>query len=162
MSNENLTDEFIAVMQAMAKTVENPGARGSVKGCHDERNYDVVSKDGKSRFTLLVRQSRLMPHSFSCGLRWRVPAGGEVILVRYNGSDHPHKNSIEGDKFDNAFHIHLATARYAAASKRVEHFAETTTRFCDVAGALQCLLADWNIAGLPSAEGGHGPQGVLL
>lgn len=162
MNLETFTDEFIAQLRLVPKKVENPGARRTGKARHSGHNYDVVSDDRQHRFTLFVRQSTLIASSFSCGLRWHVPAGGEAMLARYNGSDHAHRNSIEGDVFDGVCHIHSATQRYASLNRKLEHFAEATTRYSDQEGALQCLLVDWNISGLRPAAGAFGEQSTFL
>lgn len=51
---------------------------------------------------------------------------------------------MEGNKFYN-FHIHTATQRYQDASKREEIYAEETTSYSDIKGALKCLLKDCNV-----------------
>jgi hypothetical protein len=141
-----LTDAFIAELKALPKRISNPGARNSAKERHIERNYQV-SADGHE-FHIFMRQSALVLTGFSCGLVWHAPDGSRPILARYNGSDHPHLNPIEGDRVDFLFHIHTRTERYAAIGRKPEHFAEPTDRFRDSTGALRCLLLDWNIAGL--------------
>lgn len=143
------TDDGIAALLAMKKTVTNPDTKTRQKGQHLERNYDVEAADG-TKFGLYTRQSVLLPDNFSCGLRWRGPGGGEdVCLVRYNGPAHPHRNAIEGGRFVNQCHIHSATSRYMARlNGPAEGFAEPTTRYNDLRGALVCLMEDCKIEGL--------------
>jgi hypothetical protein len=149
-----ITDVVVARLKALPKRIENPRARNTKKEKHQERNYEVTG--GGERFSIFVRQSARVPDGFSCGLLWLPSGGGKVILARYNGADHPHRNTIEGDRVDFTFHVHTATERYAQAGAKTEHYATATTRFSDVNGALRALLADWNVAGLeqPAAESG--------
>ena len=72
-----------------------------------------------------------------------------MTLVRYNGSDHEHSNPLDSaTPLPLACHIHRATAKYMAAGRKAEHYAETTDRYCDLNGALKALLHDCNISGL--------------
>lgn len=160
MSLSFLTDAFVEKLRAMQKIVENPRARQTSKLKHFERNFDIVSTDRSERFTVFMRQSTLIPNSFSAGLRWHSPRDGDVILTRYNGGDHPHRNPLEGEDFAGACHIHLATERYVLENRKTEHFAERTQRYADLAGALQCLAADWCISGFKIDE--DSGQGQLL
>ena len=50
--------------------------------------------------------------------------------------------TIEGEMVT-GFHIHIATERYQR-EKNVFGYAQSTTRYSDVNGALQCLLSDAN------------------
>ncbi len=151
-----ITDEQIAHLKALAKTVTNPRAREISKARHLERNYTV--KAGREEFKLYTRQSVLIHDNFSCGLSWTAPDGTKFTLARYNGSDHPHYNPIEGDRdAEFTFHIHEVTERYAAVGRKPEHFAQPTSRYNTLDGALACLLLDWNISGLEMS-----PQDQLL
>ena len=143
------TDEGIEALITMKKTVLNPAAKDRQKGQHVECDYEVAAVDGSEEFGLYTRQSLLDPDSFSCGLRWKRPGGEDVTLVRYNGPAHPHRNAIEGVRFVNQCHIHRATVRYMARlNSPDEAFAEATTKYKDLRGALQQLLTDCNIGGL--------------
>lgn len=126
----DITDVLIARLKALPKRIENPRARLSNKERHQERNYDVAG--GEENFRIFVRQSSSVPDGFSCGLIWLPRGDIKVTLARYNGSDHPHHNGIEGTRVDFEFHIHTATERYWLNGSKVEHFAEATDRFSDV------------------------------
>lgn len=52
-------------------------------------------------------------------------------------------NHIENTKSD-GFHIHCATSRYQAIARAEDGYAVPTTRYCDINGAVQCLLNDAN------------------
>jgi hypothetical protein len=62
-------------------------------------------------------------------------------LRRYNGKSHEHTNKIEGNTFYE-FHIHTATERYQDRGMDEDAFAEPTTRFSDLNGAIDCMVAD--------------------
>lgn len=143
-----LTDEEIDALLKMRKTVQNPRARRLEKRGSEQVNYEVVSDSGEN-FRLFVRQNMRIPDGFSAGLLYEPSSGPPVILTRYNGSDHEHTNPLENGKpLPPACHIHRATARYIAAGRKSEHFAETTDRYSDVDGALRALICDCNIEGL--------------
>ena len=56
---------------------------------------------------------------------------------------------IEGSRFVNQCHVHRATARYIGRlGGQDEGYAEATTRYADLRGALRCLLRDCNVLGL--------------
>ena len=145
MDQKSLTDQILADLKAMPKRMKNPNAKIATKGRHTERNIEIVTLSGEHSFTLFERQATLDPHNFSCGLKWNASKSQHVILTRYNGSNHPHTNHIEGDEFEYSCHIHIATERYIEAGHKPEHYARTTDRYNDLDGAVKCLLEDWNI-----------------
>lgn len=148
MDIENLTDETIQFLIKEPKTVTDKKVKVTQKMKHNEKNLIAKSLDGKRTYILFVRQSLLVKNSFTCGLRLQ-RKNGDIILTRYNGSDHPHSNTIEDEKFNSHCHIHIATERYINSGQKVEKYAEKTTRYENVNGALMCLLADCNVKGYP-------------
>jgi hypothetical protein len=146
VQEDGVDETAITRLKSLAKQITNARARETAKEKHLQRDYRVTG--GSEEFSVFVRQSSLIRESFSAGLVWHAPNGQKIILARYNGSDHPHLNHIEGSRVDFTCHIHTATARYIDAGRKPEHFAEQTTRFRDAEGALHCLLLDWNITGL--------------
>ena len=148
MASEILTDEQIAVLLQLPKRVENSNARALDEGKHIRRDFRVISSDGSHEFALFTRQSVLLPQSFSAGLRWLAKSGDSVMLIRCNGSDHPHYNKIERDQFEFTCHIHQATERYLAAGKKDEGCAQTTKEYRTLEGALHHIVQQCKIAGL--------------
>lgn len=148
MAAEILTDEQIKSLIDMPKRVENPGAKTRTEGKHIRRDFRVKSLDEKYEFALFTRQSTLLPDSFSTGLRWLSQSGETIMLVRFNGSSHPHSNTLEDERFEFKPHIHQATERYLTAGKKDEGYAEATKDFKTIHGALHCLVKKCNIAGL--------------
>jgi hypothetical protein len=148
MSLVTLTDAQIAELLSCPKRVENPAARQKAEGKHLRRDFRVVSDDGRHDFILFTRQSTVISDNFSAGLRWKSKTGEEVILARCNGSDHPHGNSIEREGFGAQTHVHRATERYILAGKKAESFAQPTTAYRTLAGALHELTRLANVRGL--------------
>ena len=150
MSVLTLTDAQIDELLRTPKRVQNPASREREDGKHLRRDYRVASDDGRHEFILFTRQSTVIKDGFSAGLRWRSKTGEEVILLRCNGSDHPHVNALERDRFESEFHVHKATERYILAGKRSEGHAEPTDAFQTLGGALHEVMRIANISGLTS------------
>jgi len=148
MSLSALTDAQIQELLACPKRVQNPGSKSRVDGKHIRRDFQVTSVDDRHQFVLFTRQSLIISDSFSAGLRWKSKSGEDVILMRCNGSDHPHGNSIEQFDFTAQPHVHQATERYIVAGKRAETFAEPTKQYATLTGALHELVRLTNISGL--------------
>ena len=101
-----------------------------------------VDGDSGSEFRLITRQSAHASLDFSVILGVRVPRSNLIFrLLRYNGRSHRHTNAIEGDGFYD-FHIHRATERYQERGAKEESYAETTERYRDLDGALDCMIED--------------------
>jgi len=158
MEPSDLTDALVERLRLLPKRVQNPRVRLTIKGKHQEKNFDVSAVGGDETFALFIRQSILIPESFTAGLALVQPGGARLILVRYNGADHEHHNPIEGERFSHVFHIHTATERYAQLSRRVEKYAVETTRFTSVVSALKCLAEDWSITPVPDLGDLHSPS----
>ncbi len=148
MGLETLTDEKIAQLLACPKRVENPQSREKTEAKHRRRDFRVVSEDGAHRFTLFTRQSTRIADGFSAGLLWHAKSGEDVILMRCNGSDHPHPNVLERQRIEFLCHVHVLTERYILANRKGEGFAEVTDAYRTVAGALHELMRRANIQGL--------------
>lgn len=148
MSIETLTDEHIAQLLTMPKSVENARAKEKIEGKHLRRDYSICSEDGVHRFTLFTRQSTKIPDGFSAGLLWHAQSGESIILIRCNGSDHPHPNVLERERIEYQCHIHVLTERYITAGRKGEGFAEAVQTYHTLAGALHELACRAHIAGL--------------
>lgn len=119
---------------------------------HKERELDVTGASG-SEFQIIVRQSVINPLDFSVILGYSMPKSSVLFrLRRYNGRSHEHTNRIEGITFYD-FHIHTATERYQEAGYAEEYYAETTNRYADLNGAIQCLLQDCAFELPPGTQG---------
>lgn len=143
-----LSDEEIGRLIGLRKIITNPKARRLDKRGSGQLNYDAQADTGE-RFKIYLRQNLRIPEGFSCGLLYLADNGDSVTLARYNGSDHPHANPLDGGALlAPACHIHRATERYMRAGRKAEHFAEATSRYSDLTGALQALTQDCNVLGL--------------
>jgi hypothetical protein len=108
---------------------------------HMRRDFEITSNMGNA-FMVAIRQSMLNTFDFSVILCYQMPGLSTLFrLRRYNGKSHYHSNPIENTVF-REFHIHTATARYQLRGPKEEHFAETTNRYADLDGAIDCLLND--------------------
>ncbi|MCX6178278.1 MAG: hypothetical protein NT163_02730 [Chlorobiales bacterium] len=155
MAFESITDEFIEELISCRKMVSNPKTREVVKPGHKQINYIVKALDDSGHiFELFARQNLAdgMADDFSCGLRWLAPNGESLIICRYNGSSHPHRNKVENNSLGLVYHIHRVTERYIAANQKPDGFASETDRYLTQQEALHCLLKDCRIEGLTSGE----------
>ncbi|CAI9896057.1 TPA: hypothetical protein RQ837_001972 [Pseudomonas aeruginosa] len=152
MSEIILTDEQIQYLLTIPKRTKTPNARWRVQKKSRQRNYDLESEDGSLQFSLYLRQNMRIVESFSCGLLYLHAGGEKVTLARYNGSDHPHNNPLDGTRADNHCHIHRATERYMAIGRKSEHYAESTDRYTDLSGALRAIVDDCMISGIRLAN----------
>src|SRR5690554_4304507 len=106
-----LDDEVIEQLLTCSKRITNPKARWSEHKSSEQINFNAVSDCGAFRFKVYIRQNSKMDFAFSCGLAIETETGFQT-LCRYNGSDHVHKNDLEGEKFAFQCHIHRITKRY--------------------------------------------------
>jgi hypothetical protein len=108
---------------------------------HKERELDVIGDSG-AHYRLIVRESLLNPLDFSVILALLPNDSSQAFrLRRYNGKSHEHTNIIESQTMYD-FHVHFATERYQRLGTREDAFAEATTRYADLHGALDCLIHD--------------------
>jgi len=147
-----LSDAQIAGLVAERKppvglTALNPG---QASAGHRRSTITVQGENG-SRFRLFVRQLVLDPLDFSVILGYDVPNSNRVFrLRRNNGSSHRHTNRLAGQVV-HGFHVHLATERYQLAGLKEDDYAEATTSYGHLAGAIDHML---DAAGFePPAQG---------
>ncbi len=107
-----------------------------------EHYQDIIGED-ENIFRIIVKKGDFSKSNFSVILVVRISGSKNFFpLCRYNGSNHQHTNKIEKEVI-RGFHIHIATERYQR-KKNVFGYAQSTTRYSDVNGAIQCLFADAN------------------
>ena len=140
-----LTEEAITELIAERKPVPDglqPLTKLIERNQHLRREYEITCKTGNS-FVVKVRRSMLNPFDFSVILGYRLPGVNTIFLLRrYNGKSHYHTNPLDQNVRFRGFHIHTATERYQNIGTKVEHYAEITTRYADLDGAVECLLTD--------------------
>lgn len=94
---------------------------------------------GGTEFRIILRQSEHNSFSFSAILAYCLPeSSGIVRLCRCNGKDHEHTNRIERNRFY-GFHVHQATERYQELGGKEDGYAEPTSDYSDLRGALMHL-----------------------
>lgn len=148
-----LTDNEISGLLAVPKMVVNPRARVKEQRGSLQLNYAVQSLAAEAEFEVFVRQSLRDPQGFSCGLIYVPRSSERVTLMRCNGGNHLHINSLENfESIGKCCHIHIATERYMAAGRKPDHYAQPTQLFGEVHGALRTLIEKCNIDGLPSGN----------
>jgi len=123
----------------------SPLIRFNPKHRHSRKRLQLTGQKG-NEFLLILRQNQENRLDFSVILAVRAPKSGKVFrLLRYNGKSHTHTNRLEGEVFDEVFHIHIATERYQRSGAREDAYAEVTDRYDDLNGALNCLIHDANL-----------------
>ena len=151
MSFDSLTEERISAFITCPKRVINPQVRSKYKEGHEQVNYRVVATDESGfEFEIYKRQNMRegMEDDFSCGISWISPSGESLTLRRYNGPSHDHKNHLEREYLGKFCHIHQATERYIKANKKAEGYAEVSTKYRSLDGALHLLVKDLNVSGI--------------
>lgn len=143
MTDDELAQARIEVKTRVSRT------RAKQKAKHWEQQFELRGSSGRN-FRLFKRWNVSLPHVFSVGLDVVMPNGESLNLCRYNGAYHTHRNRLEGTKVPATYHVHVATERYISAGLSPDGYAEPTTRYRTVDGALRCLIEDCNIEGVSS------------
>lgn len=119
---------------------------------HRRADFDVNGVDG-GQYQVHIRISEEDSFEFSVVLSYKMQRTGAWInLRRYNGF-HEHRNALEKGPLFMDYHIHEATERYQrAAGRKPEAYAEPTSRYVDVHGAIECLIDDCGFFSEPVAQ----------
>mgnify|MGYP006283680105 CR=1 FL=1 len=126
---------------------------------HKERELEVPGQDN-GHYRLILRQSNSNTLAFSIILAVNPSDSNQLFrLRRYNGKNHEHTNTIEGDTFYD-FHIHQATERYQESGAREDTFAEPTDRYADFHTALRCMFEDCGFQAPSEAQNLFGEPGL--
>lgn len=142
------TDDVLQWLRTEDKAVTNPRAQWQEQKGSKQKTYQLQSMDSQRKYRLYLRQNLRLPDHYSCGISIEQTNGEVMTLARYNGSNHPHFNAIEGERIDFQCHIHLATERYIAAGMKADTYAKVTTCYNNLDGALRLIVADCHILGL--------------
>ena len=137
----------MAALRSMAKRISNPRARWlekpKTRPVHRQRAFQVSGgSDGESRFLIYQRENLLDGLDYSCGILYLPRGGLSLTLARYNGPSHEHGDIAYRP------HIHRASEKAIAVGRKPESDAEETERFETLAGALACLINDFNVTGI--------------
>ena len=152
------TDEKFEHLRQMGKQIKNPGARWGERPKshigHRQRNFKAVAVDVPDfNFGVYMRQNTDVEEDFSCGIEYRPLAGSAIVLARYNGPSHWHRDADR--VIDRRPHIHRASERAISMGKKPDWFAEETDRFDTVEGALACLMEDYFLTGISDIQHDH-------
>lgn len=111
-----------------------------------ESEVDFTGESG-TPFRIIVSRRHPAASDFTVILMLNSPTHKEFRLLRYDGSGHDHRNTIEGNRIVRKPHIHRATERYQRATfnRRPDGYAEETQRYRDLAGAWNCFQVDVNL-----------------
>ena len=124
---------------------------------HTEFHLSVPGNAGR-KFEIIRRESNFNSANFSVVLGVYFPGDNECFrLRRYNGNNHTHTNQIEKIEVC-GFHIHMTTEKYQRKHLQderiqIDGYAESTTRYKDIEGALRCLIKDANFQEMPTLLG---------
>ena len=141
------TEEELDALRSMPKRITNPRARWLEKPkgrpAHRQRSFQVSGGDDEeARFSVYQRQNLGDDQDFSCGIFYLARGAQPITLARYNGPSHEHGDIVYRP------HIHRASETVIAAGRKAESDATESDRFESLAGALACLMEDFNVEGL--------------
>jgi hypothetical protein len=141
-----LSDPAISELIAERKPIPDglwPVTRWNERNRHWRREYEITCEATGNIFVVKLRKNQINQFDFSVILGYQLPALNTIFnLRRYNGKSHPHTNHLDENVTFRTFHIHTATERYQDFGSNPEHFAQITTLYVDMDGAIQCMLAD--------------------
>ena len=141
-----LTEGAISDLIAERKSIPDglwPVTRWTERNGHWRRDYEITCGATGNIFVVKLRKNQINPFDFSVILGHQLPGLNTIfILRRYNGKSHPHTNHLDENITFRTFHIHTATERYQNFGSNAEHWAEITTRYAEMDGAIQCMLSD--------------------
>lgn len=147
MAPDDLDDVGIARLLEIPKTVKHRPKKARSKPGHHQWEWQIDSVDGVYCFAVYARLSQDNPEDFSCGIRWVMPTGEDLILMRCNGPSHIHVNRLERSRLEFIAHRHLATERYLRAGLSVDGYAEPCAEFMTISQALQVVARKCSIEG---------------
>ena len=125
-----------------------PGAHRPIpltsKRAHKEGKVILLGDSG-ANYNLILRQNKKNACDFSVILAVRRGGSNQHFRIRrHNGNSHQHTNRIEKNVIY-GYHIHYATERYQDIGMREDSYAEATSRYADLFGAVKCMIIDAKI-----------------
>lgn len=156
MDFATITDAQLDDMRTTPKRIINPGARWVTKGSHKERNFHLVAdRSDEEKYRIFMRVSEHNSDVFSAGIVRVFGTDETLVLARYNGGYHAHRNVMERTKVPAVCHRHVATERYIKAGHDPDGFAEPITDYNTVEGAFDMLCQH---CGVSDSSGDPPPQ----
>lgn len=106
-------------------------------------------------FRIIVSRRHRDAADFTLMLMLNSAENPEFRLVRYDGSGHVHKNTIEGNRIVRKPDIHQSTERYQVKTgqRRPDGYAEETERYQNLPDAWECFRIDLIL--IFPADGSH-------
>ena len=146
---------MIAERKALPENWREELAKLKKRAGQDDRHeseVDLTGADGTA-FRIIVSQRHSGPEDFTIILMLNSSTHPGFRLLRYDGSSHDHRNTLEGNRIVRKPHIHRATKRYQIAThqRRPDGYAEETQRYQDLVGAWDCFRVDVNL-GFPDVS----------
>ena len=148
MTSLNFTGEELALLRSMPKHEAEPHepwlAKPPIRPRHVQRTMvfrgEWTPEFGDAEFSVYVRRGLTAEGDFSCGIAYRVTSGESLMLARYCGWGHSHREIVRSP------HIHWLTGRARAAGTTVELEAVAADRFDNLESAVLCLVEDFNLS----------------
>ncbi len=114
------------------------------KGNNSKTMTSSIEIKGKQNntFKIIIRYNTIDKENFSIILGIIKENEHKLFrLLRYDGSDREHTNTLEGNTISYECHIHKATERYQEELNiDEEYYAESTTHYNDLNSALTCFI----------------------
>ena len=148
MTSWNFTEEELALLRSMPKHEAGPHepwlAKPPIRPRHVQRKMvfrgEWTPEFGDAEFLVYIRMGLIVEGDFSCGIAYRVTSEESLMLARYCGWRHSHREIIRSP------HIHWLTSRALAAGTPVEIEAMASDRFDSLESAVLCLIEDFNLS----------------
>lgn len=139
-----ISQELLDQLKACPKRVTNWVCQDREKPSHIESTCEAVSDAGDD-FLIYMRQNKTLSDDFSCGIKWRTSDGEWVVLARYNGSSHIHKNRLDGEIFIQQCHVHQITVEAVQRGWSHENYAILREDYANLNEAKRLLATDFNV-----------------
>jgi hypothetical protein len=112
---------------------------------HYRKDFDVLSADGQRKFSVFLRKNKTFQENFSIGLRYYLPEGGNLILIRLNGNHGQVINNPLRPSPHFGYHIHQMTSDAIERGLSDPEFAEETKEYASFEQALSYFCKRVNI-----------------
>ena len=119
-------------------------AKPSVRPRHVQRRVvfrgEWTPEFRDAEFSVYIRMGLIVEGDFSCGISYLATSGKSLMLARYDGGGHEHREIVDRP------HIHWLTADSLSSNLIPELEAAETDRFDTLESAVYCLIEDFNLS----------------
>ena len=144
----NFTEEELALLRSMPKHEAEPHepwlAKPPTRPRHVQRTMvfrgEWTPEFGDAEFSVYVRRGLVEAGDYSCGIGYRLERKESLMLARYDGGGHEHREIVDRP------HIHWLTAESLSSTSIPELEAAATDRFDNLESAVYCLIEDFNLS----------------